>query len=90
MDRTIAPGIFYDKGGGYVLRGWPSRISITRLREEWKAVAVRYPVMMRRQGKSKLFYFEGPKESVAAILRVALRWRFEKLGIMKEVNDGEN
>jgi len=75
MRETMAPGIFYERGVGYVLCGWPSRISIKRLREKWKAAAARTPTIMTRQGKSKLFYFEGPKDQVRAILRAALDWR---------------
>jgi len=75
MRETLVPGIFYEEGGGYVLCGWPSRISIKVLTKVWKDAARATPTVMRRIEKSKLFHFEGPKEQVMAILKTALDWR---------------
>ena len=77
MREMLAPGIFYEEGTGYVLCGWPSRISLKALKECWKAAARVTPTVMRRQGKSKLFYFEGPKDQVMGLLRAALDWRLD-------------
>lgn len=69
----MAPGIFYEHGLGYVLCGYPSRMSIKALRGIKAAEAA--DTKMLRQGRSKLFYFEGPKEQVMRVLRGALEWR---------------
>ena len=79
------PGIFYEHGYGYVLCGWPSRISIKALKAAAKEAAP--DTRLIRQGTSKLFYMEGPKEQVDEVGRAALELRLE--WVRRHQDDGD-
>jgi hypothetical protein len=69
--------VFYEHGFGYVLCGWRPRISIKKLKAAVKESAPDTNLM--RQGRSKLFYMEGPAGQVTEVGKIAFDIRLDWL-----------
>lgn len=68
------PGYVYKASYCHVLCGYPELISVKALKDGFE-MADDGLLQMTRQGKSKLFYIEGPAGQVKAVFRLAVDWR---------------